>query len=151
MSSALTTLLEHVERERKLAQATLLRAEEQQTRLSNQARQLVSYRAEYQQRWASHFSRRGEMDIVQCYHSFMARLEEALVQQNQQAEFGAEQVQRLRERLQAAEMRVASVRKLIERRQFEQRRLLDQREQRQSDEQAQQARWRGSRFETAPH
>jgi flagellar FliJ protein len=151
MSTALNTLLEHSQRERDLALAAVLRAEEQSQRLAIQAQQLDAYRTEYRQRWARQFSRQGAIEIVHCYQSFMERLDEALAQQRQQAEAALAQVLRLGERLQAAEMRMASVRKLIERREAEQRQLQSRRDQRQSDESAQQAHWRGSQFETAPH
>ena len=134
--TALHTVLEQAEAERNQAQLALRRAEEQTARLQAQADQLTLYRAEYQQRWAGQFSRQGAIEIVHCYQSFMQRLDEAMVQQGQQAEAARQQALRVREQLLAAELRVASVRKLIERRQLEARRNEQRREQRQSDEQA---------------
>ena len=135
--TALNTVLEQAEAERNQAQLALRRAEEQTARLQAQADQLGQYRSEYQQRWAGQFSRQGAIEIVQCYQSFMQRLDEAMAQQTQQAETARQQALRLREQLLAAELRVASVRKLIERRQHEARRNEQRREQRQSDEHAQ--------------
>lgn len=135
--TALNTVLEQAEAERNQAQLALRRAEEHTTRLQAQADQLTQYRAEYQQRWSGQFSRQGAIEIVQCYQSFMQRLDEAMAQQAQQAEAARLQASRLRELLLAAELRVASVRKLIERRQQEARRHEQRREQRLSDEQAQ--------------
>jgi flagellar FliJ protein len=57
-------------------------------------------------------------------------------------------VERARDTLLAREMRAASVRKLIERRAGEQRLAHDRREQRQTDERAQQAAWRQRQDET---
>jgi flagellar FliJ protein len=137
--TALKTVLEQAEAERNQAQLALRQAEEQYARLQAQADQLTQYRAEYQQRWAGQFSRQGAIEIVQCYQSFMQRLDEAMLQQGQQAEAARQQSLRLRDQLLAAEVRVASVRKLIERRQLEARRNEQRREQRQSDEQAMQS------------
>ena len=135
--TALKTVLELAEAERNQAQLALRRAEEQTARLQAQADQLGQYRSEYQQRWAGQFSRQGAIEIVHCYQSFMQRLDEAMAQQGQQAEAARQLALRVREQLLAAELRVASVRKLIERRQQETRRNEQRREQRQSDEQAQ--------------
>jgi flagellar FliJ protein len=134
--TALKTVLEQAEAERNQAQLALRQAEDQTTRLKAQADQLTQYRAEYQQRWSGQFSRQGAIEIVQCYQSFMQRLDEAMLQQSQQADAARQQTLRLREQLLAAEVRVASVRKLIERRQLEARRNEQKREQRQADEQA---------------
>jgi len=150
--SALNTLLQHVEGERDQAQAALRRAEEQARRVRTQAEQLQQYRADYQKRWTGEFSRQGTMDIVQCYQSFMQRLDEALLQQTQQAEAAEAMVQRLRQVLLAAETRVASVRKLMQRRQAEQRLAHDRRDQRQTDETAQQILWQAKQqTEPAQH
>jgi len=145
--TALNTLLGQAESERDEAMMALRRGEEQARRVQAQADQLQAYRGEYQQRWAGQFSRRGTMEIVQCYQSFMQRLDEALAQQQQQAAAVTSTCQRLRDKLLAAEMRVASVRKLIERRVAEQRRVQDRRDQRQTDETAQQIRWRAKQNE----
>ena len=77
--TALKTVLELAEAERNQAQLALRRADEQTTRLQAQADQLTQYRTEYQQRWAGQFSRQGAIEIVQCYQSFMQRLDEAML------------------------------------------------------------------------
>lgn len=142
MTQSLNTVLQHAEKERDQAQAALRRAEEHARRAQAQAEQLQGYRADYQRRWTQQFSRQGTMDIVQCYQSFTQRLDEALTQQTTLATHAGATAERLRQALLAAETRVASVRKLIERRQAEQRLAHDRREQRQTDETAQQIRWR---------
>lgn len=148
--TALATLLERAESERDQIRAALQRADEVARRAALQADQLTAYRGEYRQRWQAQFQRGGAMEIVQCYHGFMDRLEDALVQQGRQVEAADAQRQTLRERLAAAELRVASVKKLIERRQAEVQRTQDRREQRQTDEAARQAHWRRGN-ETAHH
>jgi flagellar protein FliJ len=149
--NTLLTVLKQAEGERDQAVAALRRAEAQARRVQEQADQLHSYRADYQQRWTTQFSQRGTMDIVQCYQSFMQRLDEALAQQTQAAESADATVLRLRQQALAAETRVASVRKLMERRQAEQRRADDRREQRQTDDTAQQILWQARPAEPARH
>lgn len=133
---ALATVLSRAESERDQILSALRRAEEQARRAQAQAAQLLAYRAEYEQRWHAQFARGGSAEIVQCYRSFMARLDEALGQQRAQADAAAAHEHRLRDRFVEAERRVASVRKLIERRLAEQRRAHAVREQRQNDEHA---------------
>ena len=140
--TALATVLERAEAERDLARTALQRAEESARRAQSQADQLRQYRGEYQQRWTTQFSRQGAAEIVHCYQNFMGRLEDAVTQQHQQATAAHSHLDTLRSRLVAAELRVASVKKLIERRAAEARRVLAQREQRHTDETAQQLHWR---------
>lgn len=140
--TALATVLERAEAERDLARSALQRAEEQARRAQVQADQLRQYRGEYQQRWTNQFSRRGEAEIVHCYQNFMGRLEDAVTQQHQQASAAHAHLDALRSRVAAAELRVASVKKLIERREAEARRVLARRDQRHTDETAQQLHWR---------
>ena len=147
----LATVLEHAERERDQAQAALRRAEDLARHAQLQAEQLQAYRGEYRQRWALQFRQRGTMDIVQCYQSFTQRLDEALAQQQLQVANAQEQVLRARQRLLATETRVASVRKLMERRRAEQQLTQDRRDQRQTDETAQQMLWHAGRAEPAQH
>ena len=149
--TTLQTLLSRAESERDQLLAAHRRAEEQARRMQAQAEQLNAYRGEYQTRWAGQFSRRGEIEIVHCYQSFMQRLEEALAQQQRHAEAAQAQCQRLCQALLAAEMRVASVRKLMDRRHAEQRLAQDRRDQRQTDETAQQILWRAAQAEAAQH
>lgn len=147
--SALHTVLGQAEADRDKAMAALRRAEEQARRAHAQAAQLRSYRGDYQKRWNAQFSHGGTMDIMQCYQSFTQRLDEALAQQLAHADAADATTQRLRQALVAAETRVASVRKLMGRRQAEQRLADDRREQRQTDETAQQTLWRASPAEPA--
>jgi flagellar protein FliJ len=138
---ALDTLLQRAVAERDLALLALARAEALLRRQQGQLAQLVDYRREYHQRWAGQFSRHGAMEIVQCYQSFVQRLDEALAQQQRQVQTAQAGVQRSRDSLLARETRAASVRKLIERRAAVERLAHDRREQRQTDERAQQAAW----------
>jgi flagellar protein FliJ len=149
--TALLTLLRQAETERDQALAALHRAEEQAERVRAQAEHLAGYRSEYQQRWAGHFSRRGAIEIVHCYQSFMQRLDEALALQRQQSDAAQAQTERERLALVAAERRVASVRKLIGRRQAELQHRQSRLEQRQNDETAERIRWRAAHGESTTH
>lgn len=149
--SALPTLLEHAESERDQIQVALQRAEENARRAQAQADQLDGYRGEYRQRWSAQFRQLGAAEILHCYRSFGDRIDEALTQQQQQIETARGHVERLRQRLVAAETRVASVRKLMERRALEQLRLQERRDQRQTDETAQQIHWRAAQADAARH
>jgi len=139
---ALHTLLERAASERDQALAALRQADDLAGRQQAQHAQLAAYRVEYQQRWAVQFRQGGAIEIMHCYQSFMQRLDEAMAQQQRQVETAASAAQQARETLLARETRVASVRKLIERRTAEHQHATDRREQRQTDESAQQTSWR---------
>jgi flagellar FliJ protein len=145
---ALDTLLERALAEREQAVLALGLADAALQRQQGQLAQLVEYRNDYHQRWAGQFSRHGAIEIVHCYQNFMQRLDDAMAQQKRQVQAAQAGVERARDTLLAREMRAASVRKLIERRAGEQRLAHDRREQRQTDERAQQAAWRQRQDET---
>jgi flagellar FliJ protein len=130
----LTALLAQTERERDDAWSVSLRAAEAHAKATAQAEQLVAYRREYEQRWSAQFRAGGRIELVHCYQGFMDRLSHALEQQQRIVEHAAGQVERTRTVLAEHELRVASVRKLIERRRHEQRLLAERLEQKQSDE-----------------
>lgn len=143
--AALNLLLERATQERDRLAGELRRGEEVLQRARVQGEQLVSYRAEYLQRWNTQFGRGGAIEIVHCYQSFMQRLDEATEQQQRHIDAAEAGVAAVRTALVQAEVRVASVKKLIERRQAEQRRAHERRDQRQTDETAQQITLRRSR------
>jgi flagellar FliJ protein len=124
-----------------LAQSALQRAGEAARQACEQRDELLAYRSEYQARWTGQFSQGGTMHILQCYRSFMQRLDQAVAMQSRQAELAELQWAQARRGLLEAERRVASVRKLLQRRAAEQAHAGRQREQKLSDEQAQRMRW----------
>ena len=134
---ALDTLLQREQNERDQAQSSLRLAEESMQRAQQQAQQLAAYRIDYQARWASEFSQGATMQILQCYRSFMQRLDQAVKQQAQLAEQAGEQVTRARSQLLQREQRLASVLKLIERQCAELQRAGRRHEQKHIDELAQ--------------
>jgi len=134
----LAVLLEQAEAQRNAALAAFNQARARRDGAREQARDLEAYRNDYQQRWNQQFQSRGAgLDILRCYQAFADRLELALAQQAHAIEVCEQTLVRANDTLAAHELRVASVRKLIERREDEARRGAERREQRASDEMAQ--------------
>ena len=132
----LDTLLEQAEGERNRALAAMnqTRARAQAARV--QGTQLDAYRSDYQQRWSAQFAQGAALEIVRCYQGFADRLETAIAQQGHAVAQAEAAVAQAGDALTAYELRVASVRKLIERRTQAARRDADRREQRADDEDA---------------
>jgi flagellar FliJ protein len=143
--TTLNLLLDRATQERDRLAGELRRGEDVALRARRQGEQLSTYRGEYLQRWGQQFGRGGAIEIVHCYQSFMQRLDEAVSQQQRQVDAAEQGVAAVRQLLLQAELRVASVKKLIERRQAEARRLEERRDQRQTDETAQQLTRRRTR------
>ena len=137
----LMALLAQAERERDEALSGMQRANEAHQAALTQAEQLVAYRGEYEARFREQFSRKSSIDILQCYQGFSARLGQAIDQQQQVASHAALRLEQSREGLRDQELRVASVRKLLERRLHELRQVADRRDQKQTDEFASRAAW----------
>ncbi|MBK6471055.1 MAG: flagellar export protein FliJ [Betaproteobacteria bacterium] len=137
MTAALHTLLEHAERKRDDALAALLRAEAAVRRLQAQADQLRAYRDDYRTRHPALGGRSVGIEALRCHQDFMQRLDQALHQQADQQQACEARHTVLRGELVAEEMRVASVRKLLERRGQAAQVQASRQEQRRSDEGAQ--------------
>jgi flagellar FliJ protein len=123
------------------AQSALRRADDTARGARAQCEQLLAYRGEYTARWTAQLHQGATMHILMCYRSFMQRLDQAVAMQTRQAELAERQLAQARHALMECERRVASVRKLIERRGAEIAHAGRQREQKQTDEQAQRMRW----------
>jgi flagellar FliJ protein len=137
----LIILLGQSERQRDAAVAEQQRLTLAADAAAAQAEQLRHYRRDYEQRWSAQFTREGKMELVHCYQSFVARLTQAVDQQRRVAEHAAQQLEQARTTVRDAELRCASVRKLIERRLHERRLSADRRDQKQTDEAASRAAW----------
>jgi flagellar protein FliJ len=134
----LQTLLEHAEAERNGALAAFNQARARRDAARDQAAQLAAYRGDYQRRWRSQFQQGGAtVAVLHCYQQFNERLDVAIAQQARSVEVCDAALTRANDALAAHELRVASVRKLIERRVAEQRRDGERREQKDNDEWAQ--------------
>lgn len=116
MTAALNTLLEHAERERDEALGAVMQAEDHQRRLQLQEEQLLAYREDYRQRHPALGGRSTSIELLRCHEGFMQRLDQALQQQRGQMQHAEARGAQLRAALVAQELRVASVRKLLERR-----------------------------------
>jgi flagellar FliJ protein len=137
----LMALLAQTERERDEAWAQTQHAAQAQQTAAAQAEQLLTYRREYEQRWSTQFRTEGRIELVHCYQGFMARLTQAVDQQRRIAEHAAAQLESARVALCEHEVRVASVRKLIERRSQELRLSAERIEQKQTDEFGSRTAW----------
>ncbi|WP_343639223.1 flagellar export protein FliJ [Roseateles sp.] len=140
---ALTVLLERAEAERDEALRHLQEAQARASSARNQHDQLSQYRSDYQSRWAHEFSQRTTVQLLGCYQNFGQRLDQAIGQQAGIADFADQRLTAARDVLRERELRVASVRKLIERRRAETLRTQMRQEQRATDEQAARAASRG--------
>jgi len=139
--SPLVTLLGQAERERDDAVAMARRVEAAHQSAIAQAEQLAAYRGDYEARYRETFSRKAGIEQLQTYQGFMNRLSLAVDQQRQIVAQAERRVEIARQAVREQEMRVASVRKLIERRMAELRLAADRREQKQMDEFATRAAW----------
>lgn len=140
---ALNVLLERAEAERDEALRFLQDAERRAQAARLQHDQLSQYRSDYQSRWKQEFAQRTTIQILGCYQNFGGRLDQAIGQQAGVADFADQRLDAARRVLQERELRVASVRKLIERRRAEALRTEMRQEQRATDEQAARAAARG--------
>lgn len=140
---ALQSLLAHAERERNGAMSEAKRIEMEHRHAQRQAEQLLAYRCDYEQRWNRSFAADGGgIAIVQCYQGFMDRLGAAIDAQQRVVAMTAQRLAGAQAHWQQQEIRVASVRKLIERREAEARGDEARREQKQQDEHATRSAWR---------
>ena len=137
----LMSLLAQTERERDEAMQLHQRMEAALQAALQQAEQLVNYRREYEQRWSAQFSREGQMPLVHCYQNFNERLTQAVDYQANAVQQAQAQAERSRQAWTEQEIRVASVRKLIERRVREAQLSTERRDQKATDEFAARADW----------
>ena len=133
---SLLTLLRHAEEERDRCAAAWLVANSAHTAIQAQYEQLLAYRREYESRWSHQFSQQGEMEIVRSYHAFMVRLTQAVEHQLGTVQQAGDRAAKAHAQLRSREIRVASVRKMIERRQQQARTDAGRREQKFNDEMA---------------
>lgn len=132
----LMLLLEHAERERDEAQQALQRAQNELVSAQAQMEQIVGYRRDYEQRYAAQFRQGGAIEVVRHYQSFMQRMNQAVDHQTLVVRQQEQRLPEARALLQERELKVASIRKLIERREDDARRRQDRRDQKATDEAA---------------
>jgi len=139
--SPLMALLNQAGRERDDALAQARKAEAAQAAAQGQVEQLLAYRVDCETRYREKFSRQSSIDQFQTYQGFMGRLTTAVEQQQMVVDNAARRTEAAREAVREQELRVVSVRKLIERRLAELRLAADRRDQKQTDEFASRAAW----------
>lgn len=137
----LLVLLEQAEGHRDEALARQARAEKALAAAQAQQAQLHDYRTEYENRWGAQFRKGVTMTLMQCYQDFVARLHGAVDLQGQQVQRLTHEFERMRNETLAAELRVASVKKLIERRETTMARQAERRDQKSQDEMSSRAAW----------
>ena len=140
-TESLAVLLEREESERDAIALAARQAQEHLVRMNAQMAQFTQYRADYVARWQQQFHQSGGIEIVQCYRSFMQRLDLAMSHLEQQRGQAEVNLARQRHHLVQAETRVAAIRKLIQRRQQTYVLAQQRREQKQADEVAQRTAW----------
>jgi len=138
----LLALLKQTETERDAALSHSERLAAAQRSAQAQSEQLLAYRRDYEQRWGAQFSQDGKIELLHCYQGFVERLSLAIRQQAQAALQAKAQAEAAATALREHEIRVASVRKLIERRVMQAQAGTQRREQKQADEFAARAAWR---------
>jgi flagellar FliJ protein len=130
----LLSLLSHAERDRDAALAAQSEAMNRLEGLQQQSVQLVEYRKEYEQRWTQQFKSQGSIEVLRYYQSFTDRLNQALSHQQRSVAQAEQQMQAIRTELMSREMKVASIKKLIERRVSDRARQAERQEQTLTDE-----------------
>lgn len=137
----LLALLALAERERDASLALHQQAVRAADNAATQSDQLLGYRSDYEQRWTTQFRTAGAMPVVHCYQGFMNRLGQAVAHQDGVIQRSQARLAQAEQVLRQHELRVASVRKLIERREHELRVSADRRDQKATDEFASRATW----------
>ena len=133
----LQLLLDREQKRRDEAKAAVRAAVQNAEAQQQQADGLTTYRTEYCQTWAAQFQQAARMEILVSYHGFLARLEQAITQQQAVVAHALRGVESARQRLVEREIRVATVERLIKRRQDLLAKVADRRDQKNLDELAQ--------------
>jgi flagellar protein FliJ len=133
----LKTLLEREQKRRDEQMAQVRNAVANAETQREQADSLATYRTEYCRKWSTQFRQSAQMEILRSYHGFLARLDQAIGQQQSVVEHAQRMVEAQRARLVEREIRVATVERLIQRREATLARIADRRDQKNLDELAQ--------------
>ena len=133
----LRTLLEREQKRRDEQMAQVRNAVANVEAQQQQADDLTTYRTEYCQKWSAQFRQAAQIEILRSYHGFLARLDQAITQQESVVEHARRMVDAQRQRLVEREIRVATVERLIKRREAMLARIADRRDQKNLDELAQ--------------
>ncbi|PWW44463.1 flagellar export protein FliJ [Melaminivora alkalimesophila] len=133
---AFTVAVELAERRRDAARQTLASVQGARQAAQGQLDQLEGYAREIQQRWGAHEGRVLGPEVMSASYQFLGRLEHAAGLQVRVVASQDERVAGAQAALLQAELRLASLRKVLERRQAELQRSRARSEQKQTDERA---------------
>ncbi|MDR6236120.1 flagellar export protein FliJ [Pseudomonas oryzihabitans] len=133
-------VVEMSEREERDAAQRLGQCQQQLAQAEFKLGELQRYREDYQQRLVVNGSRGVTGQWLIGYQRFLSQLEEAIGQQERNAQWHRDVVAKARTQWQERYARLEGLRKLVERYKQEQRLVEDKREQKQMDEYAQRAR-----------
>ncbi len=133
----LHTLLEREKKRRDEQMAQVRNAVANVEAQQQQADGLTGYRGDYCRKWSAQFQQSAQIEILRSYHGFLARLDQAITQQQSVVEHASRMVDAQRQRLIEREIRVATVERLIKRREAMLAKLAERRDQKNLDEMAQ--------------
>ena len=139
MSSSLQSFIVAIqlaERRRDAARQAVANLQNARAAAQGQLDQLQGYAQETQGRWGASEGRVMQRVVLQHHHQFMGRLEHAIGLQGQVVRTQDQRVAGARQTLLQAELRLASLRKVLERRQAELALAQQRREQKATDERA---------------
>ena len=134
--NALTVAVEVASRKRDEARRLLQDAQGAQQAAQDQLNQLQGYARETEGRWGMRADAAVQPEVMFHHYQFMDRLGHAVGLQTGVVSDHASRVQDATRTLLEAELRLASLRKVLERRRAEQARLQQRRDQKQTDERA---------------
>ncbi len=127
---------ELAERQRDAARQTLKDVQAALQAAQAQLEQLAGYAGETQGRWGMRAGAEVQPEVMYHHYQFMGRLDHAVSLQTGAVSAQDARVEQARQALLAAELRLASLRKVLERRRAELALQQQRREQKQTDERA---------------
>ena len=133
---ALQVAVELAERRRDAARKALLDQQRTQQAAQQQLDQLQGYAEETQDRWGLRENAQVEPEVMRHHYRFMARLEHAIGLQVQVVAQQQARVDQARQVLRETELRLESLRKVVQRRREELAHQAQRREQKETDERA---------------
>jgi flagellar FliJ protein len=143
---ALIVALDVATRARDEARRALQDARASEQAAQDQMAQLQGYAAETQGRWGMKAQAVVQPEVMFHHYQFMDRLNHAMDLQRGVMDDHAHRIQKAQEALVAAEIRLASLKKLVERRQQELMQRTLRQDQKQTDERASLARHSATHF-----
>ncbi|HQQ69198.1 MAG TPA: flagellar export protein FliJ [Alicycliphilus sp.] len=134
--NAFVVAVDLAQRQRDAARQTLQNLQGARQAAQAQLEQLGGYAAETQQRWGMKEGATVQPEVMHHHHQFMGRLDHAIGLQTQAVSGQDQRLQQAGQALLQAELRLASLRKVLERRRAELAQQQQRREQKQTDERA---------------